>query len=428
MLKVEEQASQGMKVLEEPVPRSVIRQLVVPTAWTIQGFGLVLVTFLSFIPRLHHLQEYLFFTLLLVAVGVAWLEGRPAWIRTPMDLPLFLFVGWVLLTIPFATDPAYSFAEWRKLVAHVLVFYWALMVVCVRNDRATRHRILATVTVGTLALSVYGLIDFVWQGGSWKGRGIRAGAPSSNSIVLSTYLVIALPLLAAAAASMPIRWMRAGCGGVFGLAALTQIVTYTRGGWVGSIAEGIAFGLLSGSRRLMMGILGGGLAFGVGLLFLSLFGYQQGVTSTHSLIERVAVWQLGIQEVMAHPLLGVGYGDYTFRMRFGGYVEAELATGLHNTFLMVAMGSGVPALMFLVAVLARAVWQLLQYSRHLSDRTVYAFVIAIAIMIVGFAVRNLFEYMFAGSLANLFWILVATGVAQTIPKTMPSVIPNRDRP
>jgi heptosyltransferase-3/putative inorganic carbon (HCO3(-)) transporter len=34
---------------------------------------------------------------------------------------------------------------------------------------------------------------------------------------------------------------------------------------------------------------------------------------------------------------------------------------------------------------------------------------AIALAIIGFDIRNLFDYMFAGSLASLFWILLALG-------------------
>jgi hypothetical protein len=35
---------------------------------------------------------------------------------------------------------------------------------------------------------------------------------------------------------------------------------------------------------------------------------------------------------------------------------------------------------------------------------------AIALSVLGFMVRNAFDYMFAGTLASLFWILVAVGL------------------
>ena len=65
--------------------------------WTLQAYGLLGITFLSFFPRLFHFQEYAFFLLLAVALCLAWVERVNPWIRTPIDLPLLGFVGWVLV-------------------------------------------------------------------------------------------------------------------------------------------------------------------------------------------------------------------------------------------------------------------------------------------------------------------------------------------
>src|SRR6267143_3010331 len=138
--------------------------------WTAQGAGLVLLTFMSFFPALFHLEEYLFFALLVVALWAGWWEKRVIWARSPIDVPLLLLVVWVLLTIPFATDPWYSFAEWRKLVVQVLVFYWALLVLRARSDGPLTRGVLVAVVVATAVLCAYGVVD-VWEhGGSWKER------------------------------------------------------------------------------------------------------------------------------------------------------------------------------------------------------------------------------------------------------------------
>jgi hypothetical protein len=47
----------------------------------------------------------------------------------------------------------------------------------------------------------------------------------------------------------------------------------------------------------------------------------------------------------------------------------------------------------------------LRRSGHMVLRT------AIALAVIGFMVRNLFDYMFAGSLASLFWVMVAVGIS-----------------
>ncbi|MGD9727577.1 MAG: hypothetical protein AB7V39_14475, partial [Nitrospiraceae bacterium] len=82
--------------------------------WKLQGAGLIVMGGLSFFPTFYHWQEYGFFVLFILAVGTTVFGMRRSpWVRTPLDLPLACFLGWVLCTVPFATDVGYSLAEWR---------------------------------------------------------------------------------------------------------------------------------------------------------------------------------------------------------------------------------------------------------------------------------------------------------------------------
>jgi len=160
------------------------------------------------------------------------------------------------------------------------------------------------------------------------------------------------------------------------------------------------------------------------LLALSQVGYQKDTVHPLSLNIRLGVWRLAIGEVVTHPLVGIGYGNDTFVKRFKDYVETDpnpefhiSEYGPHNTFLMLAMGSGIPALIFMIWIFGSSVRTLLHGAGRVSDQGAYAFLIGIAVMIVGFATRNCFDYMFAGSLAYLFWILVATGLNESMKKS-----------
>ncbi len=390
----------------------------------VQVWGLVLLTFASFFPRLFHYEEYLFFVLFALTVGATWLDGRTVWVRTPLDLPFFLLVGWILVTIPFATDPAYSFAEWRKLITQMLVFYWTLLVARLHSDGAIRRQVLAAVVIGTVVLSLYALVDFVQRNGSLMNRTVRAWAPSSDSNWLTTYLVIGIPLVISAGVAIKANWRRlAYFGAVLGPALLTQVFSYMRAGWLALVFQGIALALFTGRRRLILWVLGCCLAGVFSLLALSQVGYQKDTVHPLSLNIRLGVWKLALEEVVAHPLVGIGYGNDTFVKRFKDHVETgpnpELHIskyGPHNTFLMLAMGSGIPALVFILWMLVSAVRTLLHRAGRVPDERTYVFLIGIAVMIVGFATRNCFDYMFAGSLAYLFWILVATGLAEATAK------------
>ncbi len=388
--------------------------------WKAQGYSLALITFTSFFPSWSHLQEYFFFGMFALALATAWSEGRRPWVRTAIDVPLGLFIGWVLLTIPFATDLAYSFAEWRKFCAHVLVFYWALLVLRANPDGDMNMRIRWAVVVGAGVLSVYALTDFVERGGTWRDRFVRAGAPSSDYNWLTTYMIIALPVSIAAFATCRRAWLRGVAGLVTILVFLGQVFAYTRAGWLALFAEGLAYGAFARFRRFLLWTGASAAVLGFVLVALSQVGYQRDTLDPWTLDARIAVWKIGIDEVLKHPVVGVGYGNDTFLKRHPEYspqaqrelnVKEAVLPAMHNTFLMVTLGSGLPGLACFVWLFARATRSVIAGGRVALGRPAHIFALAVAVMVVGFAVRNFFDYMFAGSLASLFWILVATGLS-----------------
>jgi O-antigen ligase len=135
---------------------------------------------------------------------------------------------------------------------------------------------------------------------------------------------------------------------------------------------------------------------------------------------RVKTWRLGLNDLIQHPFVGVGYGNYTFFKMHTAEIEAEqhktaeekVLPGLHSTFAIVLVGSGVPALFFFVWTMVRMIRVLVGGVRALTLREAGMRLLppAIALSVIGFMVRNAFDYMFAGTLASLFWILVAVGL------------------
>jgi hypothetical protein len=128
--------------------------------WKLQAYGLMGITF-EFLPGALSLPRVRVFLLFAVALYLAWIERINPWIRTPIDFPLLGSVGCVLCAVPFAADPAYSFSEWRKLVAHVLVLYWAMFVLRSHRRIELSRQIVWAVVLGSLVLSGFALVDFV---------------------------------------------------------------------------------------------------------------------------------------------------------------------------------------------------------------------------------------------------------------------------
>jgi len=409
--------------------------------WSIQGHALIFLVLLSFHPSLFHVQEYMFFTVLVLAVGTAWWEGDPVWVRSSVDVPLALFVAWILLSVPFATNPAYSFGEWRKLAAEILVFYWTLLVMSKQPAASViAKRVLLAIIVATVVLCSYSLYDFMLRGGNWKDRTIRAGVPfpSGGEAAfnwLSTYMVLTIPFLTVLMLWAKGLWQRLAFTGVFMLALFTAFMSYTRGAWIGIVAEMVAFGVTTGRRRAIVGAAFASLLIVIVLLGMSKMGYQQSTTEPWTLGVRVGVWKLAIEEIAAHPLMGIGYGNHTLIMRFQGYPETKDIRLPHNVFIMVAMGSGIPALVFLAWFLVRAIRFLLRRAAPDGDWLDYAWGIGASMLVVGYAVRNFFDDLFfAGSSFSLFLMLLAIGlssnptrVATAVGNTQATALP-ADRP
>ena len=360
--------------------------------WAIQSWGLSLLTFLSFFPRLFHLQEYLFFPLLLLAIGTAWIDGTAIWSRSPIDLPLLLFIVWVLLTIPFAIDPAYSFQEWRKFLASALVFFWVLLVLQNITNNTILKVFLWTIVAGIIFQCSYGLIDFVVQGGSLKRRFVRATAPLSGFQELTTYMVMAIPLLIVTIVVSRTWWQRLISYGAVGLALLAQVLTYTRAGWLGMVAQGIGFGIFTKRPALRAALFVGFGLVSAALFLIFQLGYHQDTFDPWTLNARLVVWKLGFQEMLKQPIVGLGFGINTFEPRIEDLPRGGGNMHLHNTFLMIGVGSGWPALFLFIWVLVVAVRSLLSHASKVTDPLRCGIMVGAALMVIGFSVRNLFDF------------------------------------
>ena len=304
-------------------------------------------------------------------------------------------------------------------MAQVLVFYWAMVVLRSHRRIELSRQIVWAVVLGSLVLSGFALVDFVLRGGTWRDRLVRAGAPYSDYSWLTTYLVLVIPIIIGwIAIHRRAFWVRAIGALTLVMAGFAQVAAYTRAGWVAHFAQAVGFGLMAGRRQLVIWVLIGTIAMGGGLLAVSQIGYQRETIDPWTLSARVKTWTLGLHQVVQHPLVGVGYGNGTFLKVYAAEVEAEkdkgavekVLPGLHNTFAVVLMGSGVPAVILFVWIFARIVSALTKQWRRSTAAETQGLLVAVAVVTVGFATRNLFDYMFTGSLAHLFWIIVAAGL------------------
>ena len=149
--------------------------------------------------------------------------------------------------------------------------------------------------------------------------------------------------------------------------------------------------LLIGRLRVVIVSFFGFLFCLMGLWAISQQGYLGGVFATVSVADRLGCWNLGLQEIFANPLVGLGFGNNTFRNIYPGDPPGDCkGPHLHNTFLMFAMGSGIPAVIFLFWIFVKGAKALLSGVKISLTCSADAFRIAIALMVVGFWVCGFF--------------------------------------
>ncbi len=391
--------------------------------WGFQSYVMIALAGSSFFPLLFRYQEHTVIILMVLCLGVCAVEKKSPWIRNPLDLPLWLFMLWVLCTVPFATDPAYSFAEWKKFVAQAGVLYWSLLVLArCRSERLPRQ-ILWALVAGASLVAGYALVEFFERGGTWRDRYVRAQAFGSDYNWLSTYMVVAIPVAGSLLVLGRLAWIRATGGVALALAGAAQIFSYTRGGWLGHAAQGVTLALMIGGRRLALGVLGLLAMVGAGLVVASQAGFQTDTVAAKTVDTRLTVWAIGLREVAAHPVVGIGFGNNSFIKKFPAYsVEKQdalpererIIPAMHNTFLMVTLGSGIPALISFVWIFVALLRRLIPIPWLVHRGHAGSLIAAgIGLAVIGLAVRNLFDYMLMGSLAHIFWLLAAVGIAVT---------------
>ena len=108
--------------------------------------------------------------------------------------------------------------------------------------------------------------------------------------------------------------------------------------------------------------------------------------------------------------MGIGYGNNIFQPILADSSMGDMPMHLHNTPLMVAVGTGIPGLVLFLWVFIRLGREFFPKNIPKSLTDSETLKLCLGIVLVGFFCRNLFDYMFAGSLAYLFWILMACGL------------------
>ena len=367
------------------------------------------------VPKLAALWAILALGLLLVAVGSMRSSRHRS--LSAVDVAIGLFLALNLAAWLFSIDRRQSLygerLQYQGLLTTLLYAgYFYLARVSIADVRRLRL-LLCGVAAGAGLVAAYALVQRAGLDPIWDGflPGGRVFSSIGQSNALAAYLVLALALSSVLIFDGRI-WIRAPALAAVGAMMLALMFTFSRGGYLGFLAAGAVLAVgwrpeLSMRAKRVACAAAALLVAGVAATALVQPAGATGVESFRRVVSRsdesvrihTSAWRVAAQIAMEHPLLGTG--QETFPEVLPGYSHAVLSTDRaaaldayrvespHNVFLGVAAGSGIPALLAYLGVLAAFVVATLRATRC-AERDTRLLLVAALAGVVGHTVTDCF--------------------------------------
>lgn len=354
----------------------------------------------------------------LVRLAVDAARHRASWLRLPAtgyDAPLALFLLSALLSL-LVTE--YLLLSVRQLRADILepVLFFGLLA-ALRERQATRWAVAGFLLAATVTSAAAIGQVLLLRGGTHAEGVLRAQAwyPSPNHLALmlgrAFPFFVALIVAAPAGSRAPGRAARAlGAVGA-AVVGLGILLTFSLGGWIGTAAALAATVVVSGRRRL---------ALGLAALAVVILATTSGLALAHRLPQRldparqtsgfrIDLWQSSVAMGKDHPILGVGLDNFVYLYQQvyllpGAAAQADLSHP-HNWILNFWLQLGIlglAAFLWLQARFWRALWR--GSTSNAPPWLVAGAAGSMADMLVHGFVDNSY---FLVDLAFIFWLLLA---------------------
>jgi O-antigen ligase len=362
-----------------------------------------------------------FIVLLGLLVGWCVINRRLFYSRTPYDILLLAFVVWVGLTIPFSVAPSYSVKEYGKLLQHMVVFY---AVIYFFKGLLYRQVLLGLIGIMTILVAGYGLSQFNLE----NPQAVVSFLPAE--VWLTTFLVMVIPFGLAVALGEGPSEIRTGGALVVGMMTVCLLATQSRAGLVALVAElwVIVWFIRSVSAKIVAALATVCVIAVVIVVFnastIPAADISADITSSipvkkgfSSVFHRFDIWWFTLTEIAKHWLVGIGYGSQSYFLLYGQDQEVVMPghnpithSGTHNIFLYLALHVGLPGMLLFGWFFARVVLRTSEEYRHAHDWLSKAVLVGSIVSVVGLILRLQFDQMLVGSLAVLFWVLLAMAV------------------
>jgi O-antigen ligase len=342
--------------------------------------------------------------------------------RTPLDIPLGLFLLTALLSVFSAIDPGYTLHEIRgEIIRNILIFYLAV------NNIKTNFRaqaLIGALIVGLCLMNFYGVSDYFAQGGSFIETRYELTSFHSSTPELWTYLIQTAPYLILAMIFITHRQLRFFLAIVLVLHVSAVYMTWGRAALMVLVLEAalILFILRVSWKFILLGFL-------VLVLSVAFFHPKRTIVVGENARDelntagvgikdlkgvRFIVWSVAVKQIRESPLTGLGFGRRSLVKAYPQVLEYDYwLWHAHNTFLSIAVELGIQGLIVFIWMLITIMIYLWPgrgtFTQWRQDGTHRPILAATIIMMIAYFTLNLTNDLYANDQAQLFWLLVGVG-------------------
>jgi putative inorganic carbon (HCO3(-)) transporter len=344
-------------------------------------------------------------------LGHASTRGSVARIPAGAGLCVVALALWSGLSVTWAQSPRSAATATLTFLLDMLLI--PIVMAAVR-DREQLAWVLSAFVLGAIVSAAYALLDPSAAGAGHYGR-LAGGIGDANEE--AAVLVAAIPLAIALPAVSSRAWMRSlGWTGVI-VCLLGVFATLSRGGLL-ALGVVLACAVLFGGRwrsRAALLLAGAVICTVSYYAVIAPLAARERVTMTTS-NGRLDIWHVGWRMVQAHPLQGVGAGNFQdaavhYVQAPGSITSARLIVDAphvaHNVYLELLADLGIPGLLAFVGVAMFSLLAGLRAARAFERRGDAGLELAarcVVLALIGFLAADFF---LSGEFSKQLWLTFA---------------------
>src|SRR4029077_14691914 len=330
---------------------------------------------------------------------------------------LIAFFGWACVSLLWATQVGTGGTGLTRYAPNILLLPIAYTAIRTRRDLVL---VIGSIVFGAIVAATFGILQP--PDPNLIEESSRASGTVGDPNELAAFLLVGLTLGASLALgrdrSPALRLMGALA---VPLCAAGIFLSLSRGGLVALGALLVAGTMFAGRWRVVLtvtlvAVVAGGLLYFTQLAPLPA---RERVTSVNGGTGRSDIWKLGLRMVRAHPVEGVGVGNFPvvspdYALQPGTLQRADLVFSsapkvTHNTYLEVMSEMGIPGFLLFMAVILSSLACGLRAARiwgARGDASMEALARGVFLGLFGMLVADFF---ISDMFSKLLWVMLAIG-------------------